>query len=87
MSDTNRFVFPKDGGTLKLSKIFEWFGGDFVAKYSWKEGDPGYSGQEAAVVNYVIQHLPEEQAKTLRSKKLKIAYLDYDWTLNERTAK
>lgn len=84
LSDSARFVFPKDEGTLQLSKIFEWFGGDFIAKYAWKEGNPGYGGQDAAVVNYVMQHLPEEQAKTLGSKKMNIAYLDYDWSLNER---
>ncbi len=87
MANSTRFGFPKDGAPIRLSKIFEWFGEDFVAKYKWRDGNPGYGEKEGAVIAFLAQHLPEEQAKTLRSKKFDIEYLDYDWTLNERSSK
>lgn len=77
---TRRFLRDRsrnrlDAGTLRLSKIFDWYGRDFViqggvsvflARYPDALGlDAGASGR-------------------LRRGQLPITYLDYDWSLNRR---
>jgi len=59
-----------EGDTLYVSKIFKWFADDFG-------GDvPGF------VARYARPDLKKQLAA--RGKRLKIAYLDYDWSLNGR---
>jgi len=91
-SQSERFVNNPSKGvqieterkTVKLSKIFNWFGEDFVEKY----GNTGFfkdrSLKERAVLNFAVKHLKsEEERKFLESDKFKISDLDYDWSLNE----
>ena len=55
------------GATLYLSRIFKWFNGDFTPD----------------VVEFVRQYAAGELKKSLsESKKVKVDYLDYDWSLN-----
>jgi len=55
-------------GAIYLSPIFDWFEEDFG-------DDP---------VSFVASHLPPEEASWLRNRngRLRIRYLDYDWSLN-----
>jgi hypothetical protein len=65
--------------TAELSKIFEWFGGDFA-------GFKGVSGHEQmdGPLSFMSPLLPPEQAQALAAPQLKVSFMDYDWTLNER---
>ena len=56
--------------TLYLSKIFDWFAGDFESK----------SGSVLAF----IRHYLKEDAIIFLKRKPKIEYLHYDWALNAR---
>lgn len=67
---------------LYVSKIFSWFGGDFIGNYSW-EGPGRLDAGERAVLAFLHRHLPPEERSFLESTPVKIRYLDYDWHLNE----
>lgn len=54
---------------LYLSSIFDWFEEDFEAK--------------GGVVNFLAPYAPESIREKMKSKSLKIKYLDYNWGLNE----
>ncbi len=76
-------INPADG-TVRLSKIFNWFGGDFIEKYESTELFKDLSPKERAVLDFVRKHLKsEEERKFLEGDNFKISYLDYDWSLNE----
>ena len=62
------------GGVLEISRIFDWYGDDFAAAggvQAWLATRAGWlSGIEA-------------ERAALRAGRLKIAYLPYDWALND----
>ncbi len=77
------FVNENDG-RVKLSKIFKWFGDDFIPTYGKEKLFNNYSLKENAVLNFAADYIKPEQRKDyLMSNKLKISYLKYDWHLNE----
>lgn len=64
-------------GELEVSKIFDWYKGDF------NKGLKGIKSSEAFFARYAKQLTdnPEHQA-AVRDGKASIRYLDYDWSLN-----
>ena len=54
--------------TLYLSKLFDWYKGDFESK-------------SGSVLNFIKPYLDEKKLTFLQHEP-KIAYLDYDWALN-----
>ncbi|MFV2056415.1 MAG: DUF547 domain-containing protein, partial [Thiohalomonadales bacterium] len=64
----NRYVAEKR--LLQLSKIFDWYGGDFVKKYG-------------SVQNFVAKYVTPKPAEQLliAQGKVQFEYLDYDWSL------
>jgi hypothetical protein len=76
-------ISPADG-TVRLSKIFNWFGADFIEKHESTELFKDRGPKERTVLNFVRKHLKsEEERKYLEGNNFKISYLDYDWILNE----
>ena len=80
---TQRFMADRSrnrlaGGKLELSKIFDWYGDDF------KLGHKGIASLPAFAARYAKQltDAPADQER-IRSLKLDIAFLDYDWKLND----
>ena len=64
-------------GVVRVSKIFEWFGQDFAAL--------GGGNPRRGVLEYVARHVADPAlADRLRSGALRLEFLDYDWTLNDR---
>jgi hypothetical protein len=72
-----------DEKKLELSKIFDWFSGDFAsfADESWLKL---YSKKQGGPVAFVSKYLPAAIVETLKKGKVKVDYLDYDWHLNEK---
>lgn len=75
---------------LYLSSIYDWFKKDFVKTYGKSAPGNGsdlgsYSPENAAVLRYLLLHVPEKTRDFVKSKSPKIAYLDYDWNLNEQS--
>ena len=56
------------GNTIYISKIFKWFSEDF----------------DNDVIGFIMRYAKEDLKKELEAKKskIKIKYLDYDWSLN-----
>lgn len=72
------------GRNVSLSKIFNWFGEDFVPVYGTSEYFKGKNENERAVLNFVRKHLnSEEDRQFLISSDFSLSYMDYDWSLNE----
>ena len=74
LSDTSRNRLSKDGKTIELSQIFNWYGEDFEKSKKFK-----------SLNNFLATYmaLPEKTAIQVRSGDIKLKYLDYDWSLNK----
>ncbi len=74
-----------DGTTLRLSSIFKWYGSDFEARFT-PRGPAGRNGTDRALLGVVAAYGPE-RARTLAAQaSTRIAFLDYDWSLNDTAA-
>jgi hypothetical protein len=75
-----------EGGTLRLSSIFKWFGGDFEARFA-AAGPAGRSATDRALLGVVAAYGPAPAQALARNAQTRIAFLDYDWSLNDTTAR
>lgn len=77
IADSRKGVrFDVSGTEVHLSRIFKWFAEDFAML--------GVGEPAAGVLEFVARYSVEPaRAAALRSGKLHLRYLDYDWTLNE----
>ncbi len=69
-------------GRVRLSKIFDWFGEDFVVFAP--EGGYRGSDQVRGVLAFVAQYVPPRFAEFLESGEYRVEFEDYDWTLNDQ---
>jgi hypothetical protein len=78
MSDRSRNRYNPQTRTAELSQIFDWYGKDF------EKGHKGFSSVGDVVAKYAEQlaDTPEDRAQ-LRTGKVPIRFLEYDWTLND----
>lgn len=74
-----------DGTTLRVSSIFKWYGDDFVARYAPPVKERR-DATERAILGVVLSHGPERAAAAARTGTARIAFLDYDWSLNDVAA-
>lgn len=81
LSDASKNRFDRGRGTVALSEIFKWFGDDFKGL----AGGTSFKGADAerGVIAFAARYLPAEEVKWLKSGKLKLNYIDYDWVLND----
>ncbi|MGH7801783.1 MAG: hypothetical protein ACREOW_14350 [Thermodesulfobacteriota bacterium] len=71
---------------VKISKIFKWFGEDFIEGSENTELFNDRDAKDRALLNFSANHLKSDKQKTfLVSNQFKISYLDYDWSLNEES--
>jgi len=80
---TERFLSDRSrnrygGGALEVSKIFDWYKKDFTA------GHRGVASVEQFLGKYapLLADKPDDQ-NAIREGKVKVKYLDYDWSLND----
>ena len=78
MSDKSRNRYNAQRGRLEVSKIFDWFGEDF------RLGHRGIASLPAFMARYAEQlaDTPADREK-VRGAQVDIAFLDYDWKLND----
>ncbi len=78
MSDRSRNRYSAAAGKVEVSKIFDWFGDDF------KQGHKGIASLPAWIAKYAnsLTDAPAER-EALRGMKVPVAFLDYDWSLND----
>ncbi len=73
MADASKNRVDIRGGTLYLSKIFDWFTEDFT-----KEG--------RTLAQYVAPFIADPaERRAVLTGDLRIRYTNYDWSLNEQT--
>ncbi len=73
---------------VRLSKIFKWFGEDFITRYGNTKSFNDRKPKERAVLTVVIHYLQDEDEKEfVTANDFKISYLSYDWSLNEINGK
>ncbi|TXD37076.1 DUF547 domain-containing protein [Lujinxingia vulgaris] len=66
-----------EGDTLYLTKIMDWYGGDFI--------DPAFEGSTTELVDYVELYTTEAIRARLQdddASPVNIVFMDYDWSLN-----
>jgi hypothetical protein len=76
LSDRSRNRYAD--GKLEVSKIFDWYGGDF------KAGHKGITSLPAFLARYAAQlaDAPADRER-IKSQAVPVAFLDYDWKLND----
>jgi len=71
-SDPSKFRYDAASSQIWISPILSWFAGDFGSNL-------------AAQMATIAPYLPDEAAQQLaRSGSARVAYLEYDWGLNDR---
>ncbi|MBT4497306.1 MAG: DUF547 domain-containing protein [Gemmatimonadetes bacterium] len=69
-------------GKLYLSKILEWYGGDFI---TWFPQERKPAARDPKLVDYLLPYLPAAAATYLeRQPGIDLTFRDYDWALNEQ---
>ena len=78
LSDRKRNRYDPQARKLQVSKIFDWYGKDF------ERGHKGYNSVKGTLAKYAEQlaDKPEDRA-LVREQKAEVAFLDYDWGLND----
>lgn len=76
----NRFELERR--RVYLSKVFDWFGGDF-RQFA---GERGYQGDETVngVLNFVSRYLVDRVVRFLEGGDYEVRFSSYDWTLNDQ---
>ena len=65
-------------GKLEVSKIFDWYGGDF------KKGHKGVKTLEGFFAKYAnLLTADSTHQQLIREGKAEIKFLEYDWALND----
>ena len=70
-----------DGNRLLVSKIFDWYGGDFVKQYA--EMHPGVEPANDRAIRGFVERYGLPPAAAAARAGAAIRFLDYDWSLND----
>lgn len=77
LGDRSRNRIDAASGSLQVSRIFDWYGGDFTR--GWK----GYRSLGQFFADYADSLSDDADGRRqLREQRLRIEFLDYDWRLN-----
>jgi hypothetical protein len=78
LSDRSRNRYNPQTKKLEISKIFDWYGKDF------EKGHKGFTSVKATMARHadLLADKPEDRA-LVKAEKADIAFLDYDWSLND----
>jgi Protein of unknown function, DUF547 len=85
ITSSHAFKIDRENQTVSLSSILDptWYGGQFVAKYGtdlkFKQQEPAIR----AVLHFLTKYISPQDIDYLETGNYTIAYLRYDWTLNE----
>ncbi len=68
-----------------LSKIFDWYGADFVAAPDSSAPPAGRSRTERGIIEFVSNHTADPAVRDFLHKPgIRLGYLPYDWALNDQ---
>jgi len=80
-ASTNAFVL--DGDTVKLSKIFDWYGDDFAGIEGERDLD-GVDGKPEQALWFLARYVDEPTRDKLLSGAVTADWNAYDWSLNAK---
>ncbi len=84
LGDRRKFRIDRGKRTVLLSPVFKWFGKDFIKTYGSERLPGRHSRANAAVLSFIARYLEEADQRDIRTGRLRVRHLGYDWTLNER---
>lgn len=84
LSSSLKFRINRAEKVVFLSKIFDWFGKDFVDRYGTGQAFKGHNEALRATLNFIGSYLPQSDRSFLKDTEFKISFLEYDWSLNEQ---
>jgi len=70
-SRSKNFRVDRQSGVIFMSTILKWFGGDF-------------GSSQIEQLAYLKPYLPESAQRLAGSRRTRVKYLKYDWSLNDR---
>ncbi len=79
LRDRSRNRYDPRSGRLEVSRIFDWYRGDF------EKGHRGIASREALFARHadLLADDPKDR-QAVREARAAIGFLDYDWSLNDR---
>ena len=83
LANSEKFRIDREKNAVYLSSIFKWFGADFKEKFKTDQ----YKQEPEdvrPVLEFVSRYVGPQDAEYLKTKKYRIEFLDYDWSLNEQ---
>jgi hypothetical protein len=84
LTDKTRNGFCADCPKISLSKIFSWYGEDFLKKYPPSPQLQKKQGEiVAAVITFAAGYFPAKTKDFLLKGDYKTEFWDYDWSLND----
>lgn len=85
LASDKAFKVDKAAKTVYLSAIFEpeWYGSQFLAKYATDKKFKDQPPAVRAVLNFITNYIPRDDAHFLEIENYSVDFLAYDWTLNE----
>jgi hypothetical protein len=81
-ADLRKFHVDRESGEVWASAIFEWFAEDFLTEVS--PDDVRFEVQRKAVRAFAPKYVSEADREFLKRADFKLAFFEYDWTLNEQ---
>ncbi|UCD52857.1 MAG: DUF547 domain-containing protein [Phycisphaerales bacterium] len=80
------FRIDREKAVVYLSALFEpsWRGKDFVGRYATNKKFKSHSPETRAVLNFLTRYLPREEVYYLEVENYTLAYMNFDWRLNDR---
>ena len=77
VADERHFKVDEEGGEVRVSKIFEWYGPKFL-------NDPKRPVKGDKPELYLTRWIDKDARVFLESGKYKLRIIEWDWTLNEK---
>jgi hypothetical protein len=86
VTDQSHVRIDRNRRRIHLSRIMDWYGGDFTQRIPEQKADRSQNTQlvpKPTVIDYLILHMADEDATYLRQHPdIEIEFNDYDWSLN-----
>ncbi len=80
-----RNALDKTGDEVALSRIFDWYGEDFLPSYGSEHFDiPGVEGKQEAALNFIAAYSDAETKGWIRAGGYSVSWSAYDWRLNKK---
>jgi len=75
LNDPERTRLDRDGRVIRLSRVFDWYGKDFV--------DPRFTPHSDSLGAFIARYLKDrEAARAIAAGEWRIEFSEYDWRLN-----